>query len=81
MLSMLRKDHWKVKLSKCSFAQTSISYLGHVISAQGVATYPNKLQVVKQWPTPENTKELHSFLGWSDSIRSLCDILESLANL
>jgi hypothetical protein len=33
VLHLLRKDQWKVKLSKCEFAQTSIAYLGHIISA------------------------------------------------
>jgi hypothetical protein len=60
---LLRKDQWKVKLSKCEFAQTSISYLGHIISAQGVSTDPDKITVVQQWPTPANSKELRNFLG------------------
>jgi len=42
----LRADKWKLKLSKCSFAQESISYLGHVISAAGLATDPLKIQAV-----------------------------------
>jgi hypothetical protein len=32
VLELLHKDQWKMKLSKCSFAQRQISYLGHVIS-------------------------------------------------
>lgn len=43
VLSLLAQDHWLVKLSKCSFAQQSISYLGHVVSAQGVSTDPSKI--------------------------------------
>ena len=42
------KDHkWQVKLSKCDFAQQSIAYLGHVISAAGVATDPSKISTVQ----------------------------------
>lgn len=37
VLSLLEKDGWLFKLSKCRFAQTEIAYLGHVISAQGVS--------------------------------------------
>jgi hypothetical protein len=52
-----------LKKSKCSFAQTKSEYLGHVISSTGVATAPNKIQAVKEWETPENAKQLRSFLG------------------
>jgi hypothetical protein len=63
VLSLLQKDQWKVKLSKCTFATRSISYLGHVISEAGVQTDPNKVTAVVNWPTPSNVKELRSFLG------------------
>jgi hypothetical protein len=52
-----------VKLSKCAFAQSSIAYLGHIISASGVSTDPTKIMVVQKWPTPSTAKELRSFLG------------------
>jgi hypothetical protein len=59
----LHKDHWKLKRSKCSFAQRSMAYLGHIISGQGVATNPDKIAAIVHWPTPSNVKELRSFLG------------------
>ena len=40
-----------------------IFYLGHIISEDGIETDPNKTEVVKNWPTPKNIKELRSFLG------------------
>jgi hypothetical protein len=39
----LDKDQWKIKLSKCKFAQREISYLGHIISERGIATDPAKI--------------------------------------
>jgi hypothetical protein len=63
VFELLAKDQWKIKLSKCSFAQRSIHYLGHVISGAGVATDPQKVEAIANWPTPKNSKELRSFLG------------------
>lgn len=59
----LRRDQWKLKQSKCSFAKQSISYLGHVISANGLSTDLAKVRVVADWPTPSSVKELRGFLG------------------
>jgi hypothetical protein len=61
--SLLRADQWQIKLSKCSFAQQEIAYLGHVISARGVATNPSKVDAVTSWPVPANCRELRGFLG------------------
>lgn len=59
----LSKHQLRVKLSKCSFAQTQLSYLGHIISVDGVSTDPEKIQVVRQWPVPVSVKDVRSFLG------------------
>lgn len=63
VLQLLRQDHWQVKFSKCSFAQQQVSYLGHVIGVNGVATEPKKIQDVLNWATPVSVKKLRGFLG------------------
>jgi hypothetical protein len=63
VLELLTRDQWQVKLSKCQFVRQSIAYLGHVISATGVATDPEKVQSIRDWPIPTDTKQLQSFLG------------------
>lgn len=63
VFQLLQKDHWKIKESKCCFGQRRLSYLGHVISAEGVAIEPSKIQAVAQWPTPVDAKEVRRFLG------------------
>lgn len=69
VLQILTEHQLKVKQSKCSFAQPQLAYLGHVISAQGVATDEEKIVAVKNWNTPSSVKELRSFLGLSGYYR------------
>ena len=63
VLELLQRDQWQVKMSKCCFAQHQLSYLGHIILAEGVATDPEKIQAMVQWPSPQTVKELRNFLG------------------
>jgi hypothetical protein len=63
VFSLLQSNNLFLKRSKCSLAQSSIEYLGHVISAQGVATAADKIQAVQLWDTPTDCRQLRSFLG------------------
>jgi hypothetical protein len=47
VFKLLATEHWKIKFSKCTFAQREISYLGHVISEKGVATDPSKVTAIE----------------------------------
>ena len=58
VFTLLDRDKWQLKLSKCRFAQQSISYLGHVVSQQGVATDPSKIEAIRAWPVPADVKQL-----------------------
>ena len=69
VLQILSDNHLKVKQSKCSFPQPQLAYLGHVISANGVATDEDKIVAVRNWITPTSVKELRSFLGLSGYYR------------
>ncbi|GFX93612.1 retrovirus-related Pol polyprotein from transposon 412 [Trichonephila clavipes] len=63
VLSKLRDANLKLNPSKCKFFQKEVNYLGHIISAEGVRTDPEKVSAVKNWKRPENLRELQSFLG------------------
>lgn len=51
------------KFSECFFGQQQIEYLGHIISAAGVAADPSKVEAMVNWPIPHTIKDLRSFLG------------------
>ena len=63
VLEALQSNQLFAKLSKCSFAQPQVEYLGHVIRGDGVGTDPTKIEAITQWPAPENVTQLRSFLG------------------
>jgi hypothetical protein len=63
VLTTLREQKLFAKLKKCEFAQSSIGYLGHVISKDGIATDPAKIAAVQEWPVPANVHDVRSFLG------------------
>ena len=60
----LEEASLKLKPSKCELFQRKLAYLGHVISAKGVATDESKIEAIKNWPTPNNVTEVQSFLGF-----------------
>lgn len=47
-----------VNRKKCEFGRYKVAYLGHVISAQGVAVDDDKVRAILDWKTPRNLKEL-----------------------
>jgi hypothetical protein len=63
VLSELRRHHLFVKRSKCAFGEVSVAYLGHVISAGGVAMDPAKVQAIVDWPAPRSARAVRGFLG------------------
>jgi len=69
VVDRLREYGLKLNLSKCKFFQTSVKYLGHIVSRDGVKTDPDKIRALKTWPSPKNLKELRSFLGFSGYYR------------
>lgn len=63
VFSKLEAHGLKVQPSKCHLLQERVKYLGHVISAQGVDTDPDKVAAVANWPVPRDAGELRTFIG------------------
>lgn len=55
----------KLRPEKCQLFCRQVKFLGHCVSGEGVAPDPDKLTVVKEWPTPETVKQVRSFLGFA----------------
>jgi hypothetical protein len=63
VLELLRKHKLFAKKSKCEFFQQSVSFLGHVVSAEGISMEQDKVKAITDWPRPKSSTEVRSFLG------------------
>ncbi|KAJ9088298.1 hypothetical protein DSO57_1039620 [Entomophthora muscae] len=63
VMARLQEYHLYCKLSKCCFFQTSVEFLGYIVTKEGFAIAPSKLNAILLWPVPKNCKELCGFLG------------------
>jgi hypothetical protein len=51
------------KFSKCEFWLEEVQFLGHVLSAEGVAVDPSKVMDILNWKPPTTVHQVCSFLG------------------
>ena len=63
VLRQLARAGLRVKKNKCKLMVPSVSYLGHVIDANGLHPLPDKVQAIEDAPMPKNVTELKSYLG------------------
>jgi hypothetical protein len=63
VLQVLREHQLYAKLSKCSFYQRKIHYLGHIISKEGIVVDPEKVEAIREWLAPRNVVKVRSFMG------------------
>ncbi|XP_060579942.1 uncharacterized protein LOC132736753 [Ruditapes philippinarum] len=91
VLTRFKENNLKLSPEKCFFIQEKVKFLGHVVSEQGIQTDPEKIDKVKNWPTPKKADELRSFLAFcgysrrfiryfSKLIRPLTEILPSTSS-
>ena len=80
VLIRLRNALLKLNAKKCELFQHQVAYLGHVVSEEGIAVDPDKVEAVSKWPIPKNKKELRTFLGLCSFYRKfVCSSGKTLA--
>ena len=52
VLETLREKKLYAKLSKCDFWQKEVSFLGHIVSVEGIRVDPTKIEAVVNWKSP-----------------------------
>ncbi|MBW0519639.1 hypothetical protein O181_059354 [Austropuccinia psidii MF-1] len=66
VLSRLKANNLFAQASKCLFHDSSVEYLGHVISSEALKLDKEEVQNILNWPPPRNLKALQSFLGFAN---------------
>ena len=64
VLGVMQEHGLKIKLPKCSWVQTEVKYLGHLVGRTGMKKLPAYVQKVDEFPKPTTVRELRSFLGF-----------------
>jgi hypothetical protein len=80
VLQVLREHQLYAKLSKCSFYQRQIHYLGHIISEEGIVVDPEKVGGIREWLAPRNVAEVRSFMGLVGYYRRFRDGFSKIAH-
>jgi len=63
VLDRLRQSGLVLNIEKCSFAQSSVDFLGHRVSAEGASPLQSHVAAVRDFPQPSTIKEVQGFLG------------------
>ena len=64
LFDRLRNFGLKLSPEKCSFICKSVSYLGHIVSEDGIGCNPSKVEAIREWPRPSNMRQLRSHIGY-----------------
>jgi hypothetical protein len=63
VLSVLRSEKLYANLKNCAFCMEKIVFLGYVVTAQGIAMDEEKVNAIRDWPTPKSVSEVRRFHG------------------
>ncbi|PUZ76258.1 hypothetical protein GQ55_1G274800 [Panicum hallii var. hallii] len=79
VLERLRQNQLYAKFSKCEFWLEKVAFLGHVLTAEGVAVDPEKIEAVSEWQQPKSVTDIRSFLGLAGYYRRFIENFSKIA--
>ena len=69
VLEKLQKVGLHARADKCTFHQRSISFLGYIVSSEGISMDPERISTITEWPVPESVHDVQVFLGLANYYR------------
>ena len=69
IFDIIQKSELKLQPNKCHFGKTSLQFLGHVISKNGIQPDPTKISAIQNFPKPNNLTVLRGFFGLASYYR------------
>ena len=54
--------------------------MGHIISEEGISVDPDKIEAIKNWPTPKNVTKVRSFMGLAGYYRRFIEGFSKVAH-
>jgi hypothetical protein len=79
VLEKLRQNQLYAKFSKCEFWLEEVTFLGHILTTEGVAIDPTKIEAMKEWEQPRNVTDIHNFLGLASYYRHFIENFSKIA--
>ena len=81
VMETLREKKLYVKLSKCYFWLKNVSFIGRIVSAEGIRVDPIKIEAVVNWKPPRNVTDVRSFLSLEGYYRRFVKGFSVIASL
>ena len=80
VLARLSDFGLQLKAKKCTFMQTEVAFLGHIVGRTGLACDPEKLSAVRNWHEPNRVKAVRQFVGYVGYYRRFVKNFAELAD-
>jgi len=79
VLEKLRQNQLYANSSKCEFWREEVTFLGHILTTEGVSVDPTKIEAIEEWEQPHNATDIWSFLGFAGYYRRFIENFSKIA--